>query len=102
MSSVLFITIQYDLTKFLARELEKQANGIYKVSSQQIEASKNDITLAWKGENAVKYTQKLNTLETKISNNAKGLERSAQTIQTMAENIYRAELRAIEIARQRY
>ena len=97
----LIIAIQYHLTVSLADQLMETASGIEGVSSGEIEETRTSINACWNGDNSQKYLYKLNTLETKITTNARGLRRSAETIKTMAGNIYRAELRAIELARSR-
>lgn len=97
----LIIAIQYHLTVSLANQLIETASGIEGVSSGEIEETRNSINACWNGDNSQKYLYKLNTLETKITTNARGLRRSAETIKTMAGNIYRAELRAIDLVKTR-
>lgn len=98
--SALLINLQYGLTIRLADELCDQAGKIKSTSDSDINGIKNAIAANWKGENSIKYIAKLEILEGKIATNARELDRSGAAIRTMAENIRRSELRAIEIAKR--
>lgn len=95
------ITIQYSVTKALARSLAAQAEDIRKKSTGKLETKKAEIYTIWRGENADRYLRKMDILGRKITNNAGGIEESARVIEQMAYNYYMAELRAIEIAKRR-
>ena len=95
------ISIQYSVTKALARKLADQANAIENKSSKELRADKAEIQMIWRGENSELYLRKMDCLEHKITNNAKGIKESARVIEELAYNLYRAELQAIEIAKNR-
>lgn len=97
----LIISIQYGLTRALARQLQAEAEKIKSNSDGKLASIKADIYGVWRGENADRYLQKMDMLGIKMTDNAKGIEDSARLIDQMAVNIYRAELQAIEIAKKR-
>lgn len=101
MGEKIIITIQYQLTVTLAEQLQEAASGIERISRSEIDETRNSINACWNGDNSVKYLNKLNILETKVTTNASGLVRSAETIKTIAGKIYRAEMQATEIANRR-
>ena len=99
--NTVLISIQYSVTKALARKLADQGNAIEKKNSKELRTEKTELQTIWKGENSEAYLRKMDCLEQKITNNAKGIQESARVIEEIAYNFYRAELQAIEIAKNR-
>lgn len=81
-----------------ARELKQISTQIKKLSDSQFETSINAINANWKGENATKYFNKGKKLKGKMDDSAEDLNSIAETIETIANNIYKAEMEALRIA----
>ena len=99
--NAVMISIQYGVTKALARKLADQAKVIETKSSTELKADGAEIQTFWRGDNSVLYIRKLDYLEQKMTKNAQGLKESARVIEELADNLYKAELQAIEIAKNR-
>ena len=99
--NAVMISIQYGVTKALARKLADQAKEIETKSFKELKADGADIQTFWRGDNAELYLRKMDHLEQKMTQNAQGLKESARVIEELADNLYKAELQAIEIAKSR-
>lgn len=101
MSDLGVISIQYAATIALAKALAAQGESIKRKSTGNLETEKAEINSSWRGENADLYLRKMDILGKKITNNADGIKESAKAIEQMAYNYYKAELRAIDIAKRK-
>jgi WXG100 family type VII secretion target len=95
------IKIDFAQAKKCAKELEDIAAEMKSLSNRDMEDSLQNLFGAWTGEAATAYINKGVKLQQKITANAANLERIAATIRSTAKRIYDAEMRALEIARER-
>lgn len=78
----------------LAQQLEKAVNSEYKNGV-------NSARCAWKGDASDSFKKNADKLEQKTKQAATNLKTCAKTIRQVAQTIYNAEMRAIEIAEKR-
>ena len=70
-----------------------------KLSSSLAETAGKTASL-WKGEGAALFTSRCFLLQEKIEGQADTLRAVSETVRLIAQNIYEAEMRALEIARE--
>ena len=99
MSKTLFtIKLDYDKTIAQAKKLEDAADVLVN-EKNRLNDFYNAVKAQWKSDSAKEYLKKVTLISNTLSDNAKSLRQSAQTIRNMANRTYQAEKRAIEIAR---
>jgi uncharacterized protein YukE len=101
MKSMAEIEMDYRNAMNQARELDQLANRLSTQANMTFPGILSEVSSAWQGENANAYLQKAKKLQPRINKAAGDLRRTAQTIRTVAQNTYRAEKRAYEIAMER-
>lgn len=95
--------IQFDFNraKQKANELEAVANELRNLSRTNLQNTLNSLGGNWKGDNASAYIRKGAALQEKLNMTESSLRKSADTIRTIAKNIYDAEMEALRIAEER-
>ena len=94
------IAIDFNKSQNHAKELENIANKLAKQRASLV-SEKQRISANWKGNNANAFIKKLSVMERDIQNAEKSLKNTAKSIRTHSGNIYRAEKRAIDLAKVR-
>lgn len=95
------IRMDYARASECAARLEYTAHLIRQGADNSLGHTLAAIGAAWKGEGADIFTGKGQRLRGQIQDQAKELERTAQTIREIAKNTYTAEMRAREIIEQK-
>ena len=93
------VLLEYKKTKGQADYLERIAD---KVDGQRrkIAEQKNQLSRYWTGINANTYRTKMDDRESELKSIASELRKIASTIRTVAQNIYQADMRAVELAKK--
>lgn len=96
-------TIQLNFERALrkADELEGVSDHMKHLAEQQMHDTLNELSHQWTGENAQQFISKGGILKEKMEETARELRNTAETIRAIAEEIYEAEMEALEIARER-
>ena len=84
-----------------AEQLDQCAEDMLRLASSNMETIKGDISMAWQGDSASAYLNKMDLTAANIRKTAKRLQDIASTLRGVAINFRNSELRAIEIAEQR-
>lgn len=84
-----------------ADKIDGIANRLKNLSNNDYRNTIQNISNAWKGDNADVYVKKSSTLIDKMNGTASKLADAADTIRRIAKNIYDAEMAAWEIAHRR-
>ena len=92
------IEMQYQNSMRCAEDLEKCAEIISKVSASDVNDIFENVKGAWKGEPANTCLRKITNVQGDIGTDGKNIERAAEIVKTIAENVRRAELEAYRIA----
>lgn len=95
------ILFNYNQSISKAKELENVSNELRRIAQKDMENSINNLSGAWKGKSASEYLNIANTLQKKIESSSKELNKTADKIRRIAENIKNAELQALAIAEAR-
>lgn len=83
-----------------ASELDRTASRIKK-AAENLQSELNGISANWQGAACSAYIDKGRTLIGKMNQEAKSLNRAAETIRRIAQRTYEAEIKALEAASQR-
>lgn len=94
------ILMDYNKARKEADRLDKAASSVRK-EARRFETCRGNVAAAWKGENAVRFTRKMDLVYDDLDKIAKSLERAADVIRTNAKLIYDAEMEAKRIAESR-
>lgn len=94
------VTVAYGRAKAQADNIDKIAG---RVDQQRIKISeaKNRLSGCWTGTNANTYRAKMGDRENELSRIVSDLRNIARTIRSVAENTYRADMKAVELAQKR-
>lgn len=84
-----------------ARRLDSIADRLDRRVAGKLEETTQGIHAAWKSDSASLYLGKNQELQRQIRQTGKRLRAAAEEIRKIARQIYEAEMRALEIARQR-
>ena len=95
------ITFNYQKAMNQAAELKAIASSLKKVGETQLAECLGKISKNWLGSNSEDFVAKGKKMETKIEKSSKSITLTAGAIETMAKNIYNAEMEALRIARER-
>ncbi len=101
MKSLYAIEMDYQKAIGQANELDQLASQLETQANDNFPEIIRSVSDAWQGDNANKYVGKANKLPGKIKGAATDLRNIASTIRTVAENTYKAEKAAYEIAQKR-
>lgn len=95
------IKMDYNNAIKQAEKLEKLARDLKQIAQTQLQECLSNVDRSWKSTSSVKYINKGKKLREEILSRAKNLEKTAETIRTIAKNVYDAEMRSLEIAKRR-
>ena len=84
-----------------AERLQEQAERLSRMANSRMADTMTRLNTHWKGENAEAYLAKCAALQDKMGRTARNLSAAANAIRTAAERTYKADMRALELARQR-
>jgi len=84
-----------------AEKLDNVANNLSRLSGDRMESTIGTLNSAWQSDNSPQYIRKVQKVQTDITKSADKLRKIAGAIRTTAEAVRNAELRALEIAKQR-
>lgn len=94
------IIFNYNQAMAKAQELDTAAAKLESDAVNEMDSIISSINRNWTGDNAQAYIQKCTKEQSNISAIAQSIRTTASTIRTMAENIKRAEMEALRIARE--
>ncbi len=94
------INLEYSDAIRKAKEIHDIASDLQKVGKKYEEILVR-LSNGWKGENAQNFQNKANRLSGLIRDTASALDTSADNVELIAENTYRAEMNAVRIANKR-
>lgn len=96
-------TIEFDFRKALgqADRIEAIADRLGKLSGIEFGDTMQNLSVAWKGDNASQYLSKGSRLQEKMNGTVKELYSVASEIRETAKRIYEAEMAALAIATDR-
>lgn len=91
--------IEMDLAKARnqARKLEEAARSVRR-ESERFESCRSDVRQAWEGDNATRFTNKMNKVSNDLTKVANQLDRTADAIRKSAKKIHDAEMEAKRLA----
>ena len=92
------IEMQYQNSMRCANDLENCADVVRSVSLSDVNEIFENINAAWKGEPASTCLSKIMNLHGDILQDAGNIEKTADVVRTIAENVRKAELEAYRIA----
>lgn len=95
------IQLDFQQAKARADELDRIASDIQNLANRDVDDAMQQLSRAWQGEAASQYLQKGGQMKDKMMETVRRLNDTATTIRNTAQRIYDAEMRALELARQR-
>ena len=95
------IEITFSSAMSRARQLDQCAEDMFRLANTNMESIKSDLSMAWQGDSANAYIDKMDMTAANICKTANRLQEIASTLRSVAINFRNSELRAIEIAEQR-
>ena len=95
------IEMNFSRAKRQAEQLEEAASRLEKIASGSIDEALGTVSGNWEGENADQYLRKAQTIRDKLLTTSGDIKGTAQTVRTIAETIYKAEMTALELALKR-
>lgn len=95
------IQMDYGRAMRQAQQLDEVAAHMKRLADQKLEGIMENLGSGWTGDNSAKYIGKGRQLEERIIGTSHSLAQIAQSIRTIAQNVYEAERRAWEIAHYR-
>lgn len=84
-----------------AKKLDALADSMERRVVNKLDETSQSVHTAWKGDNASRYLGKTRELQRQIRQTVSDLRTTAGAIRRVARQIYEAEMRALEIARNR-
>lgn len=93
------IRFNYDKAMAQADELRDIASSIKDISDDELEESFGKVGKNWTGDNSESYVKKGQKVQKKVNGTATGVKAAAAALETMAKNIYNAEMAAIQIVK---
>ena len=94
------ILMDYNMACSQAEKLERAATSIKK-ECNRFEDCRGNVSTAWKGDNATRFTGKMRLVTEDLMKIAKSLEQAAEVIRKNAKIIYEADMKAKSIAESR-
>lgn len=101
MASRYQIQMNFSQAERKAAELDGIAGDLSRLSGTDLQNTLNSLGNNWKGENAGLYIGKGFQLIENMEKTAASLRQTAETIRSVARNIYNAEMEALRIAEER-
>ena len=96
------IRINFSQAKAQADNISELADNMRTLAEREFNDTIQQIASAWQGESAWAYLAKAEQVRSSILSTAKALADVANEIRVEAKRIYDAEMRALEIAQQRF
>ncbi|MBO6142552.1 MAG: WXG100 family type VII secretion target [Lachnospira sp.] len=98
-----YATISMNYKKAVARadEIEELADRLSNISETKLEGLLGELSSAWRGDSADIFIQKGQNLSEQITESAKKLYKTAETVRKIAQNNRQADMQALEIATRR-
>lgn len=84
-----------------ANQIENYAKKILSVSQEELGSEMKSLSAVWKGEGMNIFQRKYLETNSQVTETYRDLIKIAKLIREVAEKNYRAEMRALEIARKR-
>lgn len=96
-------TIQYNYNRAInqARTLEQLADELKGLANRDLETTISNLSSNWNGESATVFIQKAQKAQEDMRGNANEIRNTASVIRRSAKNIRDAELRALQLAKNR-
>ncbi len=95
------IKMDFSKAKQHAQKLDEVADSLSRLAGTELQNTLEGLNNEWQGDNAVKYIQKGYIVKEDMDKTVKNLRKVADSIRTIAQNIYNAEMEALRIARER-
>ncbi len=95
------IYFQYNSAVRQAQKLDEIARKLEKLSTDKMNSTLRSLKAAWQSDNSAQYYQKAGKAQEDVKETASQIRKIADGIRTTAEAVKNAELRALEIARER-
>lgn len=95
------IRFNYQKAMNQAAELKGIASSLKKVGEFQLKECLGKISKSWTGTNSQDFVLKGNKMGVKIETSYQNVTHTAEAVETMAKNIYDAEMAALRVARER-
>lgn len=95
------IEFNYKKAMGQASELKEIASSLKKLGESQLDSCMNSVAKNWTGDNSDSYVKKGRKLEKKMVTSSDNIKQTAETIETMAKNIYEAEMKALQEIRDK-
>lgn len=101
MSSYWQIQFDFNEARHQANKLDDIAQKLRNLAKRQVENSIDEVPSFWTGKSASLFMNKQSEMKQNILDTARELEEQADNIRRIAQLIYEAEQRALEIAQKR-
>lgn len=85
----------------LVSELRSIARDTRRMASGEFQGALNQADRAWNGENSEEFLRKGLKIKSNLQTMADDVDKIANTIEQIADNTYRAEMRAVRIAKEK-
>ena len=95
------IYLDYKSATYQADQIEETGKRLAGLSSGQIPSLAENLSSAWKGENAELFLEQLRTLADRGKSLSDQIIHMAAVMRKTAKNIYDAEMKSLETARRR-
>lgn len=95
------IKLDYKKAKKVAEELDDIANNLNKYANEDFANCLKTIEMNWTSESSKDYSKKANKVLGNLNDLKTNIKKAAEVIRTNAAKTYSAELKAIEIAKER-
>ena len=101
MASLFIIRLNYSRGMEQARKLGDLADSLKEEVDRHLEDTIADLNENWNGENAQAYLMKCRKLQDNIRKNVNQLRKASETVRTLVQNTYNAEMNSYRIAQKR-
>ena len=101
MASLFIIRLNYSRGMEQARKLGDLADRLKEEVDRHLEDTIADLNENWNGENAQAYLMKCRKLQDNIRKNVNQLRKASETVRTLVQNTYNAEMNSYRIAQKR-
>ena len=101
MASLFIIRLNYSRGMEQARKLGDLADRLKEEVDRHLEDTIADLNENWNGENAQADLMKCRKLQDNIRKNVNQLRKASETVRTLVQNTYNAEMNSYRIAQKR-
>lgn len=95
------IILDYNKSKKQADEIDKVADRLERLNKNILEGALTSLKSAWRSDNSPQFHTKADKVQEDIKDSVKNLRNVAMAIRNTAESVRDAELRALEVAKDR-